>query len=171
MVSTITSSLLLALRLENIDCALKIGRYHHKKILKMTATAKTNKKPLGDRPSKPSKLDPAKYGRLLAETLPAVITNESEYDRVAPPLMNKLAVIPEDRINPEQERLFDLLTLLIETYDEEHYQIPDAAPHEVIQLLMRERGLRNKDLDPPLPQPRRDIGGHQRQAQTEQDTD
>ena len=78
-----------------------------------------------------------------------MITNESEYDRVVS-LMNKLAVIPEDQITPEQERLLDLLTLLIETYDEEHYQIPDAAPHEVIQLLMQERGLRNKDLEPAL---------------------
>jgi HTH-type transcriptional regulator / antitoxin HigA len=115
----------------------------------MTATAKINKKPWGDRPAKPSKLDPTKYGRLLAETLPAVITNESEYDRVVA-LMNKLAVVPEDRITPEQEQLLDLLTLLIGTYDEEHYQIPDAAPHEVIQLLMQERGLRNKDLEPAL---------------------
>ncbi|HEU0185762.1 MAG TPA: helix-turn-helix domain-containing protein [Blastocatellia bacterium] len=115
----------------------------------MTATAKTNKKLWGSRPSKEPKLDPAKYGRLLADTLPAVITNESEYDRVAS-LMNKLAVIPEDAITPEQERLLDLLTLLIETYDEEHYQIPDTAPHEVIQLLMQERGLRNKDLEPAL---------------------
>lgn len=112
----------------------------------MTAIAKANKKS-GD--YRLSKLDPAKYGRLLAETLPAVITNESEYDRVVA-LMNKLAVIPEDRITPEQERLLDLLTLLIESYDEEHYQIPDAAPHEVIQLLMQERGLRNKDLEPAL---------------------
>jgi HTH-type transcriptional regulator / antitoxin HigA len=94
-------------------------------------------------------LDPAKYGRFLAETSPAVITDESEYDR-AVSLMNKLAVIPEDRITPEQERLLDLLTLLIKTYDEEHYQIPGAAPHEVIQLLMQERGLRNKDLEPAL---------------------
>jgi HTH-type transcriptional regulator / antitoxin HigA len=115
----------------------------------MTVTAKVNKKLWGERPSKPAKLDPAKYGRLLAETLPAVITNESEYDRVVS-LMNKLAVIPEDIITVEQERLLDLLTLLIETYDEEHYQIPDAAPHEVIQFLMRERGLRNKDLEPAL---------------------
>ena len=120
-----------------------------KKKLKMVATAKINKKPWGDRPSKPSNLDHIKYGRLLAETLPAVITNESEYDRVAS-LMNKLAAIREDRITPEQERLLDLLTLLIEAYDEEHYQIPDAAPHEDIQLLMQERGLRNKDLEPAL---------------------
>src|SRR5215510_4856299 len=116
---------------------------------KMTATAKINKKLLGERTSRPTKLNPAKYGRLLAETLPAVIANESEYDRVVS-LMNKLAVIPDDRITPEQEQLLDLLTLLIETYDEEHYQIPDAAPHEAIQLLMQERGLRNKDLEPAL---------------------
>ncbi|MGE0131706.1 MAG: type II toxin-antitoxin system HigA family antitoxin [Blastocatellales bacterium] len=115
----------------------------------MTATAKVNKNVGGYTLSKPPKLDPAKYGRLLAEALPAVITNESEYDRVVA-LMNKLAVISEDRITPEQERLLGLLTLLIETYDEEHYQIPDAAPHEVIQLLMQERSLRNKDLEPAL---------------------
>jgi antitoxin component HigA of HigAB toxin-antitoxin module len=84
-------------------------------------------------------LNTAKYSRLLAETLPAVITNESEYDRVVS-LMNKLAVIPEDRITPEQEQLLDFLTLLIETCDEEYYQIPDVAPHEGIQLLMQERG-------------------------------
>src|SRR5215510_9152299 len=94
---------------------------------RMTATAKINKKPWSDKSSKPSKLDHTKYGRLLAETLPAVITNESEYDRVVA-LMNKLAVVPEDRITPEEERLLDLLTLLIETYDEEHYQVPDAPP-------------------------------------------
>lgn len=115
----------------------------------MTATAKVNKKVGGYRLSKPPKLDPAKYGRLLAETLPAVITNESEYGRVVA-LVNKLAVIPEDQITPEQERLLDLLTLLIEAYDDEHYQIPDAAPHEVIQLLMQEHGLRNKDLESAL---------------------
>src|SRR5215831_14751243 len=137
---------------------------------RMTATAKINKKPWDDRPSKPSKLDPAKYGRLLAETLPAVITNESEYDRVAP-LMNKLAVIPEDRITPEQERLLDLLTLLIETYDEEHYQIPDAAPHEVIQLLMQERAGAQQGFGAGARQSWRDLGSHQRQAQTEQNTD
>jgi HTH-type transcriptional regulator/antitoxin HigA len=98
---------------------------------------------------KPPKLDAAKYGRLLAKTLPAVISTEAEYDRVAA-LMNKLAVIPDDQMTPEQERLLDLLTLLIQTYDDEHYQIPDAAPHEVIQFLMQERGLRNKDLEPLL---------------------
>lgn len=112
----------------------------------MTVTAREHKKP---QRIKSPRLDATKYGRLLSKALPAVITNEAEYDRVVS-LMNKLAVIPEDQVTPEQERLLDLLTLLVETYDEEHYPIPDAAPHEVIQYLMQERGLRNKDLEPAL---------------------
>lgn len=112
----------------------------------MTATAKSRKEPVKAKPAAAPKPDAAKYGRLLAETLPAVITTEAEYDRVAA-LLDKLAVIPASRITPEQERLLDLLTLLVEKYDEEHYQIPDAAPHEIIQYLMQERGLRNKDLE------------------------
>ncbi len=109
----------------------------------MTATVRTRKRIVGVR------LNEAKYGRLLVEALPVVIASEAEYERVVS-LMNKLAVIPESRITPEQSRLLDLLTLLVEKYDDEHYQIPDAAPHEVIQFLMQDRGLRNKDLEPAL---------------------
>ncbi len=115
----------------------------------MTAIAKAPRKSVSVKPTKLPKINAAKYGRLLAETLPTVITSDTEYERVVA-VMNKLVVIPDKEITPEQERLLDLLTLLVEKYDEEHYQIPDAAPHEVIQYLMQERGLRNKDLEPLL---------------------
>jgi hypothetical protein len=46
----------------------------------------------------------------------------------------------------------------------------NKKPYEVILLLMQERGLRNKDLEPALPQLWRDFRSHHRQAQTEQDT-
>jgi len=115
----------------------------------MTAIVKARKESVRIKSSKTPKLDVAKYGQLLAEAVPAVITTEAEYDRVVA-MMDRLAVLSEKQIAPEQERLLDLLTLLVEKYDEEHYQIPDAAPHEVIQYLMQERGLRNKDLEPVL---------------------
>jgi hypothetical protein len=51
--------------------------------------------------TRPPKLDEAKYGRLLAKTLPVVTSTEVEYDRVAA-LMNQLAVIPDDQMTPEQ---------------------------------------------------------------------
>ncbi|MEP7338320.1 MAG: transcriptional regulator [Acidobacteriota bacterium] len=115
----------------------------------MTAIVKTQKESVRIESSKTPKLDVAKYGQLLAEAVPTVITTEAEYDRVVA-MMDKLAVLTEKQITPEQDRLLDLLTLLVEKYDEEHYQIPDAEPHEIIQYLMQEHGLRNKDLEPVL---------------------
>ena len=114
--------------------------------------------------------DPAKYGRLLAETLPAVITDESEYVH-AVSLMNKLAVIPEDRITPEQERLLDLIDSAHRDLLRGDYQIPDAVPHEVIQHLMQERGGAQQRSGAGVRQPWCDLGSHRRQAQAEQDTD
>lgn len=113
----------------------------------MTVTA--NKKTQASAKRRPKRLDARKYGQLLADILPAVITSDAEYDRLVA-VMNKLAVIPEDRISPEQERLLEMITLLVEKYDEEQYPIPDAPPHEVIQFLMQDRGLRNRDLEPVL---------------------
>lgn len=40
----------------------------------------------------------------------------------------------------------DLLMLLIETYDNEHYPVPDLNPVEFLQLIMKEHNLKAKDL-------------------------
>jgi HTH-type transcriptional regulator / antitoxin HigA len=42
--------------------------------------------------------------------------------------------------------LADLLTLLIEDFEEKHYQLPKASPLEAITFLMDQHGLRQKDL-------------------------
>lgn len=89
-----------------------------------------------------------KHIESLAATLPAVIGSEAEYERVNAEI-NKL-LKQGARLSPEENRLLELLTWLVAKYDDEHYQIPDAAAHEVIRFLMEERGLRNKDLEPLL---------------------
>lgn len=89
----------------------------------------------------------ARYGELLLETLSTVIQSEAEYDRLAA-AMNKLAVKP--RLSPEEDRLLDLLSALVEAYDQKHYAIPQATPAMVIRMLMQDRGLKNKDLEPLL---------------------
>ena len=53
-------------------------------------------------------------------------------------------------LSPEEARLLNLLSTLIEVYEDEHYPIPDAPPHVMIQGFMQDRGLRNKDLEPIL---------------------
>lgn len=45
-----------------------------------------------------------------------------------------------------EEKFAELLTLLIEAYEEEHYAIADASPIEVLETLMEANNLKQKDL-------------------------
>jgi HTH-type transcriptional regulator/antitoxin HigA len=49
-------------------------------------------------------------------------------------------------LNRREEEYVELLSLLIEAYEEEHHPIRDASPVEVIKELMAANGLRQKDL-------------------------
>ncbi|HXP97191.1 MAG TPA: hypothetical protein VN809_10795, partial [Telmatospirillum sp.] len=42
--------------------------------------------------------------------------------------------------------LLDLVTTLVEAYEAEHIEIPDAPPAEVLTVLMRDHGLTQNDL-------------------------
>jgi len=88
-------------------------------------------------------IDRQKYGKLLARTLPAVIETDAEYEHSLAEI-EKL-IDKKDR-SPEEDKLFDLLTALVESFEEKNYSIPDAPPHEVLQELMRSRGLKQRDL-------------------------
>jgi HTH-type transcriptional regulator / antitoxin HigA len=89
-------------------------------------------------------IDRQKYGKLLARTLPAVIETEAEYDYFLAEV-EKL-IDKEGKRAPEEDKLFDLMATLIEAFEEKHHPIPDAPPHEVLQELMRSRGLKQRDL-------------------------
>jgi HTH-type transcriptional regulator/antitoxin HigA len=45
-----------------------------------------------------------------------------------------------------QVKAIELLTLLIERYEEEHYEVPKASPAEVLRFLLDRHGLRQRDL-------------------------
>lgn len=47
----------------------------------------------------------------------------------------------------ESDRL-EVLTLLIQTYESEHYPIPDPDPMELLLHVMESRALTRKDLEP-----------------------
>jgi len=95
------------------------------------------------------RIDPQKYGRLLAEMLPRPIAAEADYERTLE-MIDGLMSRPESSLTAEEHMLLELMTQLVERYEEDHYQIPDAPPHVMIQGLMRDRGLRNKDMEPVL---------------------
>jgi len=45
-----------------------------------------------------------------------------------------------------QVEAIELLTVLIERYEEEHYSIPKASPADVLRFLLDRHGLKQRDL-------------------------
>jgi HTH-type transcriptional regulator/antitoxin HigA len=45
-----------------------------------------------------------------------------------------------------QVEAIELLTLLIERYEEEHYAVPQASPADVLRFLLDQHGLKQRDL-------------------------
>ncbi len=110
----------------------------------MSATA-TKRRAKSSKPAATApRINRRKYADLLAEALPAAITSEEELERLTL-IVDRLAV--KQRLPPEESRLLHLLSTLIEVYEDEHHNIPDAPSHLMIQGFMQERGLRNKDLE------------------------
>jgi len=84
------------------------------------------------------------YGSLLANTLPKVIETEEEcvrVEKIVGELLKK-----GDRLSPEEDKLLDLLSDLIENYEDKVYPIEDAPPNEMLKFLMRENDLKQGDL-------------------------
>ena len=71
-------------------------------------------------------VDIQKYGALLAETLPAVIRDDTELNRLTE-VANRLATkgIKENGLSLEENRLLELVVKLIEDYESEHYPVED----------------------------------------------
>jgi HTH-type transcriptional regulator/antitoxin HigA len=83
------------------------------------------------------------YAELLAEVLPHVIHTEEENQRCTLELEKLLS---KSKRSPEERRLTELLTLLIEDFEAQHYSLPPAAPRDMLRHLMESNGLRQADL-------------------------
>jgi len=106
----------------------------------MTATAKTR----ATGRQKRRQFDQRKYGRLLARAAPAVIRNEAECRRVEDEIAKLLR--KGDNLTPEEDRLLDLLSALVERYEDETEDFPDSPPHRILRFLMEQNDLQQVDL-------------------------
>jgi HTH-type transcriptional regulator / antitoxin HigA len=86
------------------------------------------------------------YARLLTRVLPAVITDDAENQRVIDEL-ERLDTCGR-RLTREEERLAELLTLLVRQYEQSRYPLGHADPLEALRILMEQRGTRQCDLIP-----------------------
>ena len=94
-----------------------------------------------------ARLDPRKYGRLLARTLPVVIETEEENKRM---LAEVSKLMDKEELSPEESKLFYLMVRLIEDFEERNYQISASTPQGILRELMDARGLKSSDLLPVL---------------------
>ena len=88
-------------------------------------------------------LDEKSYGQLLRRTLPHVIRTEEEHDRLVKEL---LRLDESEDLKPEEKELTELLTVLIDEYEERRSPIRTASPQQTLQHLMEARNLTQKDM-------------------------
>lgn len=92
-------------------------------------------------------INEARYGRLLAKTLPRPVRTEAQNRR-----MTKLLLQLDERadLSAEEEQLAEMLTILIEDFEAKRYPFPPVSPRESLKALMEDRGLRHSDIWPVL---------------------
>jgi len=88
-------------------------------------------------------LDEKTYRELLGRTLPHVIHTDEECERLTKELMR---LDERENLSAEEKELAELLTVLIDEYEERRYPIRKASPQQTLQHLMEARNLTQKDL-------------------------
>lgn len=89
-------------------------------------------------------LDKQVYAELLGQVQPKVIESEEENELFLAEV-DRLMALGED-LTPEQLQLMNLLVSLIEQFEDQHYPLRPASPLEVLNELMAQRGLKQKDI-------------------------
>ena len=87
------------------------------------------------------------YAKLLAKSLPRPIRTDEEHQRLTALL---LELDERDDRTPEEDALAEVVTLLIEDFEDRRYPMPRVSPRESLKALMEERGLKHKDIWPVL---------------------
>lgn len=79
------------------------------------------------------------------------IHNPAEYDRTVLLMNILLDVVGDDETHP-LAGLLELVSDLVNGYDEEHYAIEASEPKEVLRYLINAKSLTQKDLEDVVPQ-------------------
>lgn len=83
------------------------------------------------------------YAALLKRTPPKVIRTQQqneEYIRILEEMERR------GNLDEDEKEFAELLTLLIENFEDKNYQLRPSTPLEVVAELMDSNGLRQKDL-------------------------
>jgi HTH-type transcriptional regulator / antitoxin HigA len=87
----------------------------------------------------------ANPAKMIAHGAPHVIHNDAELEVYTDALFRLTAL--ENPSSSEIEAI-ELLTLLVERYEQERYSVPKADPVSVVRLLVEHQNLTQRDLIP-----------------------
>jgi len=87
----------------------------------------------------------ANPAKMIAQGAPRVIHNDAELEVYTDALFQLTAMESPSRSELEA---IELLTLLVERYEQEHYPIPAADPISVVRFLIEQQNLTQRDLIP-----------------------
>jgi HTH-type transcriptional regulator/antitoxin HigA len=87
----------------------------------------------------------ANPAEMIAQGAPRVIHNDAELEEYAEALFQLTA---QENPSPVELEAIELLTMLVERYEREHYPIPSADPVSVVRFLIEKQGLTQRDLIP-----------------------
>ncbi|MGA7924902.1 MAG: helix-turn-helix domain-containing protein [Candidatus Sulfotelmatobacter sp.] len=84
------------------------------------------------------------YKALLAETAPEAIHTEAQNEAAIRKIEE---LVKKGRVSVPERKLMDLLTVLVEAFEEEHYPLSrNVTPLEALKELIEANGLKQKDL-------------------------
>jgi len=90
---------------------------------------------------------PANPAEMIRLGAPHVIHSDDELAQYTEELF---ALTAKRELTPAEEEAIELLTLLIEHYEAERYQVPDAEPIDVLRFLLEQNELSQRDIAPEL---------------------
>jgi len=87
----------------------------------------------------------ANPAKMIAKGAPRVIHNDAELHAYTEALFKLTAL---ENPSPSEEEAIELLTLLVERYEEEHYPVPASDPVSVVRFLIEHGNLTQRSLIP-----------------------
>jgi HTH-type transcriptional regulator/antitoxin HigA len=81
--------------------------------------------------------------KMIERGAPHVIRSEEQLEAYTKALYQLTSV---RRPTDAQVEAIELLTLLIERYEEEHYSVPEASAADILRFLLARHGLRQRDI-------------------------
>jgi HTH-type transcriptional regulator/antitoxin HigA len=88
--------------------------------------------------------DPAE---MIRRGAPRLIRNDEELAEYTAALFDLTA---KAEPTAEEEEAIELMTLLVERYEQERYPVPEAEPVDVLRYLLERNGLSQRDVAPEL---------------------